>query len=62
MFRPHFFKRAVCLFMLVIILLLNFPITARAEEEGVVTSGTLGNISWMYKDDVQQGYQKALII
>ncbi len=51
MFRPRFVKRAVCLLMSALILLLNLSITVQAVEDEVVTSGTLGDISWDYQVD-----------
>lgn len=62
MFRPKFLKRAVCVFISAVMLFLNFPITARAEEEEVVTSGTLGDIAWTYKEDLSQGNKNILTI
>ncbi len=61
--KSKFLKRAVCLLMSVVMLLLNFPITVQAEEEKVVTSGTLGDISWNYVNDTMiYGYGQTLVI
>lgn len=63
MLKSKFLKRAVCLLMSVVMLLLNFPITVQAEEEKVVTSGTLGDISWNYVNDTMiYGYGQTLVI